>query len=323
MHNATAAPHVVIEPMPPLHGSAGLTQGGYGEGGNLELVAPDPDSGFWCFWWNADPVDSRTSVAAGAWSGGLHVAGERLDGVRVTQVRSGPKFLEVVGVAGDRLLRWYWTPTEGFVRAGTVATSVVSASAVVEDDEGLLHLLAARPDGSVTHLSANPKGYPDITWLGVTADELPRAASVDLVQAPDGSLVGLVVDAGGRAHCLRNRDGWLDEPAPPGYWTTLSLVAGETLLAVGLDASGSLQVSRQGRDTWLQPVPVAQLGRLEHLAAAATSLDGGRVDVVVRHGGEAWHLTTPTDETADGAWTCEQIVSKVWCTVDPVTVHRR
>ncbi|BEP14770.1 hypothetical protein acdb102_30810 [Acidothermaceae bacterium B102] len=323
MLNEDRPPRLVTEPLPPLRGAPGIAQGAYGDAGNLELVVPDPDSGFWCFWWNADPVDTRTAAAVGAWSGGLHVAGERLVGVRVTQVQAGPRFLEVVAVGGDQLLRWFWTPTDGFVRTGTIATSVLSTSALVEDDEGRLHLLVVRLDGSVTHLSARPEGYPRVTWLGATADELPGAASVDLVRAPDGSLLGLVVGADGRAHCIRRREAWRDEPGPPGEWTALSLVAGETVLAVGVDGSGDLQVSTHGPDGWTWPVPMGRLDRLQHVTAAATSLDGGRVDIVAERGGQLWHITAPTTSSVGAVWACEQIASKVWCTGDVDTVHRR
>lgn len=329
MTNEATAPLVVTEVLPPVRGAPGLAQGAYGDAGNLELVVPDRERGFWCFWWNADPVDSQASTLVGAWSGGLHVDGGRLDAVRVTQVQSGPRFLEVAGVGGDALLRWYWTPSDGFVSAGTVATSVLSASAVVEDDDHRLHAIVVGTAGTVTHLSAPPDGYPEVTWDAHAVDDQPGGTSVDLVPAPGGGLLALLVGGDGRARCLHNDGRWREEPGPPGTWRTASLVGGDAVMAVGLDRSGGLQVARRDGRGWTEPVPARGpedrqvLADLEHVTAAATSLEGGRVDVVVSGGGRLWHLSARTDQAVTGPWSCDEVVSRVWCTGEPATLHRR
>lgn len=62
---STIAVELSERPLPPVTGSVGITQGGYGDRGNLELVAPDPDDGFWVFWFNGDALEHRSGAARG------------------------------------------------------------------------------------------------------------------------------------------------------------------------------------------------------------------------------------------------------------------
>lgn len=281
-----------VADLPPLAGSAGLTQGAYGDVGNLELVSPAADGGLWVFWFNADEVEHRQGAARRCWSGGLHVfAGHEVTAARISQVASGPRFLEALALTADaELHRLYWTPTEGFVHAGVLAPDVVAASATVEA-HGALHVLVVGLDATVSHLQAPLAGYPAVRWTSRSI--APRASALAL--GPDLSAV-LVVD--GQAHVLRYDDRWQPARTVPGPWRDIAL-AGEYVL--GLDADGRF-AGIEARA----------------IAATPTTLDGGRIDVVLSVADGLVHLH------GDGrSWSSpHRIRSDVWLE-DGALVHRR
>lgn len=154
---------IVSTDLPALTGSPWVTQGAYGDAGNLELVAPAADDGFWVFWFNADPVDHQQGAAVRCWSGGLHVfAGHRVQAARITQVQRGPRFLEALALSDGTLHRLYWTPEDGFVHAGPIATGIADTSAVVEQPAGL-HVDVRRTDGTFVRLVGDASAYPAVT----------------------------------------------------------------------------------------------------------------------------------------------------------------
>jgi hypothetical protein len=233
-------------PLPPLTGAPGLTQGAYGDRGNLELVAPGAAGGLWVFWFNADEVDHHQGAVRGCWSGGLHFfAGRDVTLARITQVSAGPNFLEVVALtASGDLHRLYWTPSDGFVEAGVIVSGARGAAAIVQtaDTLGVSVLLA---DGSLRLLKARLDDYPSLAW----SEPLPAPESAALAVRTDVAVVGDLV--------------------------------------LGLD---------------LVDVPVRAI------TAAATTLDGGRIDVVLADDDGLLHLH------GDGAtWTPPvRITSEVW-----------
>jgi hypothetical protein len=225
----------------------------------------------------------------------------------------------VLAVGDHRLERWFWRPEDGFVQAGTVATSVVATSALVEDEAGSLHLLAAHGDGSLTHRRAVQQGYPDVSWRTQVVAEVRGAVHVELAEAGDGMLLALVLDRFGRAHGWRHSGDWRPEAGPAGLWGDLVLVGGATPLALGLDRGGALQVSQHRHGAWVT-VPTGSTHHFERIGAAATTIDGGRIDLVGRCGAALWHLNAPD---AGSTWSSKRILSQVWCPHRPATLHRR
>jgi hypothetical protein len=270
---------LVSRPFPPTTGSPGLVQGAYGDSGNLELVVPASDQGFWVFWFNADPVEHHTGAALRCWSGGLHVPGPPVHAARITQLRAGPRYLEVLSCGGGALYRQYWTPDAGFVDAGAVATggSVLACSAVAESD-GALHAYAAHDDGSLVHLQASLAAYPHLAWTATPRDG--RADRVELVEL-DGTLVVTTATATGLwARAVRTR-----------------------AATVGIDRAGRVQVETAGRVE--HPWPHLHA---DELAAADTTLDGGRIDVVLRAGDQLLHAHGRPQSWSEP----EVMVSRIW-----------
>jgi hypothetical protein len=278
--------------LPGLTGSPGLAQGAYGDRGNLELLAPAAGGGLWVFWFNADQTEHRRGAARGCWSGGLHVfGGHDVRLARISQVSAGPRFLEAVALTGDGSLhRLYWTPDDGFVDAGVIATGVVAASQIVEA-EAALHLLAVTTDSRVLHLRASLDTYPSATWT--TWPVLAGASTA--VLGPDLSAAALV---DGAAHVLHYVGGWRTVRTVDGPWTDIAL-AGE--LVLGLDGDGRFA----GVDA-------------HAITAVSTTLDGGRIDVVLATAQALVHLH------GDGRTWSEPrpIRSEVWLEPD-AAIHRR
>src|SRR5579875_1131917 len=196
---------VQVESLPAALGSPGLTQGAYGDAGNLELVLPAAAGGFWCLWFNADPVDHRKGAVRHNWSRPLHVPGFYCTSARIAQSVSGPRFLEAVTVADGALWRQHWTPDDGFVDDGPITVDgepvgdIVTSSALVEHGDSM-HLLAVAEDGRLLQLHAGIGGYPSLRWSLVELDT--GATDVELVRT-GGALVATVLDTEGTAHVRR------------------------------------------------------------------------------------------------------------------------
>jgi hypothetical protein len=234
-------------PLPPAHGIPGLTQGAYGDAGNLELVVPGID-GLWVYWFNADPVDRRHGAVRGHWSGGLNIArGMRFSAANITQMSAGPLFLEVLALQmGGQVRRMYWTPSDGFVDAGVIATGAKAVTPVIQGTDHA-RFSSTQTDGTVSIFSAPISKYPKLMWIP-----------------------------------LQDRD------------------------AAGLPDSPT--------KTAASAIPASDAA-----ATASTSLDGGRIDAVLRRGRLLWH-----SHSRDGDDWSEQVLieSVVWRRPGDGPVHR-
>ena len=285
---------LISAPLPALTGIAGLAQGHYGTAGNLELVAPGADGGLWVFWFNADAVDRRSGAAAGEWSGGLHFAGPApVAAARITQLDAGPDFLEVVALTGSDARRHCWTPAGGFTDRGAVA-STVSARSECAEAGGDLHLLTVDATGTVRRHRASLEDYPDLSWR-TTEPLIGDAASVSL--APDADRAAVVTTTG---ECRVVDLAAGTQLTLARTWRQATCLRDEVL---GLDAAGML----------------AGTGPWQAVTAAATTLDGGRVDVVAARDEQLFH-----GHRHDGVWSdFTPIRSRVWVDDPGAPVHRR
>ena len=285
-------PSIRIAELPALTGSPGLAQGAYGDVGNLELIAPAADGGLWVFWFNADEIEHRQGAVRGCWSGGLHeFADHDVAAARISQVVAGPRYLEAVALTtGGSLHRLYWTPTDGFVDAGVVAAHIAAASAVVEAGDAL-HLLAVTTAGTVVHLRGSLEEYPAVRW---TSREVTTGASA-VSLGPDLTAV-LLVD--GVARVLRYDDGWRHVRTVAGRWRDVAL-AGDVVL--GVDSTGRFAGVEASA-----------------IAAAPTTLDGGRIDVVVSVVDGIVHMYGDGRDWSEP----RPIRSQVWLEPD-APIHRR
>jgi hypothetical protein len=277
--------------LPAFVGAPGIAQGRYGDAGNLELLVPAACGGVEVLWFNADPVEHRRGATRGCWSGALHVFGEEpVTVARIAQAQAGPHFLEAsVVTGGGALHRLYWTPADGFVSGGVLLDEVDTVSRTVELADGL-HVLAARRDGTLVHLSAALPGYPDVRWR---AHEL--ASGVSAV-ALDGTAAAALVD--GSAVVYGYDGAWRVVGIEPGPFSDVA-VAGDRVL--GLDATRRF-AGVEARA----------------LTATRTTLDGGRIDVVLAVEGGLVHVH------GDGTtWSAPRPVrSEVWA--EPgAPIHRR
>lgn len=211
MHSQPA----VVGPHRLTTGPVSLTQGVYGERGNLELVACDADDSLWVFWFNSDletDTAETTDVAPGHWSAGLQFArGERYVDAQILQSTLGPNHLEVLALDDSGVLQsWYWSPGPGFQRrTDDAAIEVVRFGA--DHHDGTLRVTIEQRDGSIRRLRSTAMGYPDRGWVHASdGPELPddKAARRLLETA------GLVLDdvADGTARMARStRDGGTTE----------------------------------------------------------------------------------------------------------------
>ncbi|MFN8193736.1 MAG: hypothetical protein U0R80_05550 [Nocardioidaceae bacterium] len=193
-------------------GTPGLTQGGYGSRGNLELVVPGPQGGFTVCWFNSDPVEgpvSEPSIPAATWSAGLGVgevvapsvevpaARTPYDSLAVLQARSGPDFLEVAALGHEGVDRWTWSPGPGFRRTGTWSTTATDPPelgypGVPFVAETAMSLVVGRTVGSLVERWVAPlDGYPDdLAW---TSESLLVAGPVRAAAADADGRTVLVV----------------------------------------------------------------------------------------------------------------------------------
>lgn len=323
-------PILLREPTPPVTGSPGLTQGVYGDAGNLELLVPAREGGMWVFWWNADPEDHQQGAAQGEWSGGLHLfAGHPVGVARISQVILGPRYLEVLAVSDGQLYRLYWAPETGFVEQGVIHADIVDVTAPVETVRGL-EALAVRAEGSVLHLRGDASAYPRITWRTEPFRAAARAAAV---RAGRDGLEAATVDTTGKAGLWRRAAaGWHPVAELAGRWGEVSLPAATaarrhmSALASPVlvrDDGGGVAVASFGGASG--PQPLEDWGPVDALTTAATDLGGGRIDVVMRRGTELLHahLTSLDDGASWRASTPTLIMSTLWTTDPGAAVHRR
>lgn len=221
-------------PLPPVAGEPGLTQGAYGDHGNLELVVPAVDAGIWVLWHNADPPGGIAPAAGPPprrWSGALHFAGDldRVDVARIAQVSHGPRFLEVSAVADGRAHRLYWTPTDGFLPGGLLADDARDVSAITELPDGRLACVVTTAAGHAVRLVAAVDRYPVLQWDRSPVLPGVRADATDGPDAPADAVTvaRTTLDGGRRDAVLRRGDrlfhAWTSGPAADGrggdLWT--------------------------------------------------------------------------------------------------------
>ena len=306
---------------PPTVGRPGVTQGRYGERGNLELVVPAASGGFWVFWWNADPVDHRSGAVRGRWSGGLHRQlpgrgdGDRV--ARIAQVRPGPDFLEVLALRAGAVRRLHWTPQDGFVDDGDVATGCADVSAPVEAGAALVVLTVGADGGLAQGSAALGSSYPDLawTWKPVALPVRARRASLAASVSGDELLAAVVAGDGRVLTGERPAAGWRwGEPAAPEPMTDAVVVAhGSDARLVACGRGGGLLTAARTGPEWSGMSPVAgDPGGWTAVAAAATNLDGEPIVVVGRRGGvlwQGWLHEEPGGLRLTGA---EALRSRVW-----------
>lgn len=153
-------------------GAASITQGAYGDHGNLELIVADARDGLWVLWCNADPAGSAPvetadgEVAPGEWSRGMRFAeGTRWQAVEIVQSIAGPDHLEVLALDDDGTVwSWFWSPGPGFQRRQGVVTKGASAIALAHED-GVLTATASLAGGAVRHLRADASEHPHRDWV--------------------------------------------------------------------------------------------------------------------------------------------------------------
>ncbi len=323
------APSLVEENIPPVAGSLGIAQGRYGEFGNLELVAADPSNGFWVFWFNGDAVDNHVGAAVGSWSGGLQVpTANAVDAVRISQVRFGPDFLEVVTRSGTSLRRWYWSPTHGFIDTGGLATVAPVDPAAMIAAGARLHTLVAGSDGGVFHLRSETTSYPLASFS--LAGEIPVSGSVHSVDIcamdPNTEDLGAAIVAGSSLTMHSFHQGrWVREASPTGRWrsATVQVGPGGDLLVVGTSTAGKLAwatAAGQPGHRWRQRESSIDA---DAATAALSSLAGGTLEVVWRKGPTIRHARVDPVELAhipllEGP----VIVSQVWAASGLSSVHR-
>lgn len=193
-------------------GSGSVTQGVYGERGNLELVACDARDGLWVFWFNSDPLGTPPSggVEPGRWSDGLaFAAGSRYIRADILQSTLGPDHLEVLALDDAGVLQsWYWSPGPGFQRReGSVATGVGRFAA--EHRDGTLTVAVDGPQPATWESDA--AGYPNRIWRRVAASVVRLDSPGDDDRARRALLQAGIDSAGivaGSARCASStRDG--------------------------------------------------------------------------------------------------------------------
>ena len=273
--------------LPKLRGAPGLTQGAYGERGNLELVVPDADDGLWVFWFNNDHSIGNLGAQPGGWSGGLRFAcGTRYDGAAIVQSRHGPNWLEVVAVGVGVARRYTWRPESGFSETGQPWHAVGTPSAI-ETDDGILHV--------ATNSSAD----------GI---ELRTSRGSIYQQSVSGNVQGLALLLDGRLV-------WSDDD---GFHrgTEIGGAARQKLASAGDDVAWI----EDGRVVLERGPDLALVGAALSFALATSRTDRDRLEVVVRGEGGLWHARLDLESRS---WlTVEPIVSRVLIPPGPPVVHR-
>lgn len=210
----------------PARGTPAVTQGRYGDVGNLELVVPDEKDGLWVYWRNNDAHDVRPGALAGEWSAGLHfAAGRQYDAVAVLQATHGPDFLEVLARSGSDVYRTYWSPGDGFTDAQWAFTADGDL-ALHEADDGAF--VAFGGDGSA--YTGDTSRYPDVEWRRCEDIAAPSPpASLEALGPADAATACVSTIDGGRIDVVLRR--------------------GSTLLSAALDLDGAVQAAPAALET--------------------------------------------------------------------------
>ncbi|MYT69170.1 MULTISPECIES: hypothetical protein [unclassified Streptomyces] len=290
---------------PPVsRGGIGLAQGRYGVRGNLELVLCDDQDGLWVLWFNSDPRGTAPEPGGpppGDWSGGLRfAAGRRYDEVGVLQSRHGPHHLELVARSGDSSHRLRWSPEAAFTTEPPPPSGPARAVVAAETADGTLWTGVLGTDGEPRVLRADPSAYPHLAW----SDDSPahalltdsRWTAIALVAVRDGARPGIVL-AGDREGLYLSPTGDT-HPIPAG--TVAAAVAGDVDPRIYVWSEGPwLEVVTPGRPGRARRLQLPGIGDVTAVAATPVSFEPGRTDLVVRRGGQLWHLrdTGPGGDT--------------------------
>ncbi|MER5950377.1 hypothetical protein ABT127_30475 [Streptomyces sp. NPDC001904] len=273
--------------------------------GNLELVLCDEQDGLWVHWFNSDPQGTAPEPGGpppGEWSGGLRFAtGRRYDEVGVVQSRHGPHHLELVARSGDASHRLRWSPEAAFTTEPPPPSGPARGVVAAETTNGVLWTGVLGTSGEPRVLRADTSDYPHLTW----SDDTPahallhdsRWTAMALVAVRDGARPGIVL-AGHREGLYLSPTGET-HPIPAG--TVAAAVADDDGARVYVGAEGPwLEVVTPGRAGGARRLPLPGAGDVTALAATPVSFEPGRTDLVVRRGGQLWHLrdTGPGGATA-------------------------
>mgnify|MGYP000308238426 CR=1 FL=1 len=173
----------------PTRGPASVTQGIYGEEGNLELVVADAEDGLWVHWFNSDPWGTPpvSGVEPGQWSGGLRFAeGTQYESAVIHQTPLGPHYLEVVAVRFDGPAEsWYWSPGPGFQRRPGILEGA-GARLLTEHESGFV-----LKRGDHVHV-ASAADYPHLVWTNVTPAGVEPGTLVVTLSTRGGRMLELV-----------------------------------------------------------------------------------------------------------------------------------
>ncbi|MEU6844413.1 hypothetical protein ABZ930_21335 [Streptomyces sp. NPDC046716] len=313
---------------PPVsRGGIGLAQGRYGVRGNLELVLCDDQDGLWVLWFNGDPQDIAPEPGGpppGEWSGALRFApGHRYDEVGVLQSRHGPHHLELVARCGDTPHRLRWSPEAAFTTEPSPPSGPARAVTSAETTNGALWTGVLGTDGEPRVLRADPTAYPHLAW----SDDTPahalltdsRWSAMALVAVRDATRPGVVL-SGDREGLYLSPTGET-HPVPAG--TIAAAVPDGDSARVYVWAEGTcLDVLTPGQPGRTRRLPLPGSGDVTAVAATPVSYEPGRTDLVVRRGGQLWHLR---DHGAEGtAFTATALVSRLTPApgAGPHPVHR-
>lgn len=310
---------------PTLVGTFGLTQGVYGDAGNLEFVAPDPHDGFWVFWFNGDSRDHRQGPPPGRWSGGLHiVTGTVVSSVSISQVVFGPHFLEAVIIEAGTASRVVWSPDRGFVRVEELTRCAKPMVSAIIGTSAALHCLVRGADGRVSHLQADVDRYPDVAWYQAASLGAPDIVAISLSPdpaRPDGLLAALV-SATAVIALQFTGDGWALVGEEPTNWQSVCVVAGgERPCYVGLTRTGVVQLGEWTlADAWRLSEP--EIPTADTVAACWSSLEGGLIEILTLHGAVMAHSRWQTDSGT--MISIEKPVQSVaWCDGTTFTLQRK
>lgn len=302
------------EMWPPVMGRPGLTQGRYGNAGNLELVAPAVDDGLWVGWFNSDSHDDRTTTRSRAWSGALRFArGRRYRTADIAQLDAGPDWLEVVALSqAGEVVRHVWSPESGFLEQEVTQVGVRDVSGLVLDPAGMHHLAIVAEDGIVTVLSAGAAEHP--RWSPQIREVGSSEGGVSAVW--HGQHLDLLVSSEGRNIVVCD-DVELDcGPATP--WARLILVAGQRFILVPTENGLPSPNHANHRDIPCFPIAGS--------AAAASPVkldDATALGIVIRRGNHLIYTRIHPAKGQSTRYQAEPVHAEIWDTDGaPASLHR-